>query len=923
MISKRQAIKNFLTNLYEGSDLIDLAQLYNENMEVQVTVAQDQGEKIEGEYRGRKWVGWYDGLETWKPFRIPWKSSSEPHYEDSDMTFDLTKHAEGIGMTGWDWVNKKSIFVAYDFDSLIGHKKGLTDEDLSEIVNKLYDIPYTTIRKSTSGKGIHIYVFLEDSPEVKNHNEHAAIARAILGQLSAASGIDLQSKVDSLGGNMWVWHRKMMQPWFFDPSIDDTSIDDTSIDDPSIEQKSVIKEDCLRLIKQGTKLTHIPPNWRDHFEVVTNKRKYLNLSADVEKVVSQGNKVPLDDGHLQLIKYLENKGAQAWWDHDHHMLVAHTFELFQAHRDLNLRGIFETVAQGKDQGTDHNCFLFPMDNGGWVVRRYTKGVQETRAWDQDPNGWTRTYLNREPTLEIAARYYGGVEHPKGGWMFHKSEKAEAVAKMLGSEVKIPKFISERETKIKKHSDGRLILEVKKEHGDQNIPAEKVDLGDWIFDGGWKKILEAYDKTESKHNAYDGVIRHLISESNEDCGWVINNNGEWVTEPLTHIKLALQADNLKQQEVNVIIGNSIMNCWKLVTRPFEPEYLGDRVWNRNSPQLKFLPKENKDELNFPTWKNIINHVGRNLDPAVKENKWCLDNGITMGSEYLKCWIASMFQFPREPLPYLFIYGDQNTGKSTLHEALSFLMTRGYVNAKDSLKNVHGFNGELENSVLCVVEEVDLRTNKEAYNRIKEWVTSIELPIHMKYKTPYSVQNTTHWIQCSNDLNNCPIFPGDTRITVVRVNKLPTIVGKGTLMEQLKKEAQDFITEIMNIEIPRCNDRLRVPVLDTQEKKIAQSRNETELETFLRTEAYDCPGSLMKFSDFVDQFHNWLDSSERHNWPRNRISREMPEKFPKGKANKDYPEFGVSVRDVVIGNIAFSDLKYEGEFVVYNQYVKLKD
>ena len=50
-----------------------------------------------------------------------------------------------------------------------------------------------------------------------------------------------------------------------------------------------------------------------------------------------------------------------------------------------------------------------MRKGAWAVRRFSLGVREDDTWDQDGSGWTRCYLNKEPTLEIACRAFGGLE----------------------------------------------------------------------------------------------------------------------------------------------------------------------------------------------------------------------------------------------------------------------------------------------------------------------------------------------------------------------------------------------------------------------------------------------------------------------------------------------------------------------------------
>src|SRR5690606_6260815 len=116
-------------------------------------------------YMGKKWRGYTDGITTWKSFRIPYNAWSEPVYEDKELRFSLAEHAEGIGLTGWDWVNRQSLWVAFDFDALIGHSdkhtSQLSFDELEAVKESAYNIPWVTVRKSTSGSGLHLYVFLD------------------------------------------------------------------------------------------------------------------------------------------------------------------------------------------------------------------------------------------------------------------------------------------------------------------------------------------------------------------------------------------------------------------------------------------------------------------------------------------------------------------------------------------------------------------------------------------------------------------------------------------------------------------------------------------------------------------------------------------------------------------------------------------
>ncbi len=878
-VTRTTAIKNFLI----ARTRPDLANLYDMSMECQVNVAQDGGERIEGTYRGRQWHGWSNGVQTWKSFRIPYNANKNPEYEDVELKFDLAEHAEGIGMTGWDWKHKVSKWVAFDFDAIIGHtgSKALnTRSEIQQIADAACGIPWVTVRSSTSGSGLHLYVFLNPVVNTDNHNEHAALARSILGVMSAMTGFDFSAKVDACGGNMWVWHRRMTN-------------------------------DGLRCTKSGVALSEVPVNWRDHLNVISGQRKKTipnnlqniptrddssNLSETeriFEELTGQRPNILLDITHKKLIDFIRDSGYIWWWDADNHMLVTHTCALADAHLALSLRGLFKTSSPNSDPHTQ-NCFCFPLPDGGWIVRRFTPGVQEADTWSQDAGGWTRCYFNVEPDLKTAARSFEGVEHDKKGFIFRHAEMAVRTAEAVNVYPNLPNWAMAREATIKRHKDGRMIFEIKREATDHYD-----DMKGWLAEKDvWRKIFDrVVDVDRMEIGNFDNIVRHIVTESGEDCGWSIKSDEVWRSEPLNHVKVALKSMGHNPQEVDQILGSSIFQCWELVNRPFDPEYPGNRKWNKGAAQFRFTPSQTRDDLKYPTWEKILNHVGIGLDSAVSDSDWCKTNGIISGADYLMCWVASLFQEPREPLPYLFLHGPQNSGKSILHEALSLLLTTGYQRADNCLSSSSIFNGELENAVICVVEETDLKRNKVAYNRIKDWVTSKHLNIRHLYRSPYHVPNTTHWIHCANDASACPVFAGDTRITMCYVDALNPgdAIPKKYLFPKLESEAPDFLARVLFLEIPKTNDRLNIPVLMTSDKEFLQSQNQSSVEMFFDDCAYYVEGEMISFSDVYEKFLEWLDPAEIHDWSKIKFGRELPSVYPKGRRISDGTHW--------IGNLSF--------------------
>ena len=866
----------------------DLADLYSHDMEVQVNIAQDEGELYEGDFKGKTWRGWTDGIEIWKNFRIPYKAKSDPEYDDRPMNFNLETHVEGIGMTGWDWVDRCSRWVAYDFDALIGHSdkhdSRLNDEQLKAIQKAAMDIPWITVRKSTGGRGLHLYVFLKPV-STKNHNEHAALARAILGLMSAITGFDFQSKVDICGGNMWVWHRKITK-----------------------------ENDGLALIKQGGLLAKPPANWMDHIKVISGRKRKAtpkfvedSLTEDekiFEELTGQFVKIQLDDGHKRLLLWLDENNCQWWWDQDHYMLVTHTYYLNKAQEELNFRGIFKTDSAGTEAPNDHNCFLFPLRNSAWVVRRYSVGVNEASTWDQDAAGYTRCFFNKIPDLQVASRAFSGLEDPAGGFVFREAEQAAKAAALLGIHIQIPAWANSRRSKLKIHKSGRLVFEIDQLKDDAHYSGDG-SMKNWLAKGkAWTQVLNKriiQDDAELEVGNFDDLLRHLVTIAGDDMGWVLAAGG-WKTEPLTHIRVALGSMGISAKEATTILGNCIRRCWTIVNEPFQAEYPGDRKWNRDAVQLRFVPSAETDDLSFPHWQIILDHIGEDLNLAVKTNGWCKAHGVLKGADYLKLWIASIFQYPKEPLPYLFLFGPENSGKSILHESLQLLLTKGWVKADTALTSNSDFNAELEGKIVCAVEEVNLRVSKVAYNRIKDWVTSQYLPIHKKGLTPYHVQNTTHWIQCANDQNFCPVFVGDTRITMIYVKPLDLMqmIPKKRLMSFLIKEAPDFIAEILSVEIPESPDRLNIPIVDTDKKLATAMANQSLLEQFISEICYEVPGKMIKFGEFYGRLKEWLPVEQWDYWTKNKVGRELPvERFPKGRVTSDAGQF-------YIGNISWKPL-----------------
>lgn len=864
MTKRSEAVKLFLNK----NTQYDLAALYHSGMEVQVNVSGEGGTKTDNK--------WSDGTETWGPFRMPYKANTDPEDNDYPVKFDFDKRVQGIGLTGWDWKAKKSRWVAFDFDAVTGHSdlhtKKLSSDEMAKVQEVACKLPFVTVRKSTSGRGLHLYVFTPDVT-TENHNEHAALARSILSMMSGLTGYNFSDKVDVCGQVMWVWHEK---------------------------QRGT---DGLSLIKQGVPLTRVPDNWRDHLDVIG--RKSSRITSTVQGI-DQRSRIRLDEGHVKLLDWLKDKPG--WWDSDNHYLKTHTFLLQQAHRELEMKGQFHTLSQGRDLGTP-NCWAFPLKNGAWSVYRYGTGTAEHAMWGSNGRGQVRSYLNRELTLEDACKLDGGVDLEQGGFQFNDATSGAKALGRVGIAVDLPDVMAHRVMKVRVNKYDKIVISVQHETGDKAMDR-------WTIEKGWHKKLYANPRSDVTDEVavvgdFDDLVRHVVTETGEDQGWLVcTDDGGWRAEPVQHVRLFLQGRGLSPKDINIILGTAVNQAWMLVNKPFQPEYPGNREWNRSKARFRVVPTTDGEALSHPTWDKILAHCGQSLNGPVLDSKWCRENGILTGRDYLRLWLAALVQFPQHPLPYLAFYGPQDSGKSTFHEAFcQLVLDGGYMDGALSLTNQSLFNGELEGAILCTLEETDLR-DKVVYQRVKDWVTSNQISIHHKGETPRKTQNFTHWVQCVNDRDFIPKFPGDTRIVVMHVPGLKDEdkIPKRTLWTQLAKEAPDFLGSLLTTSIPDSKDRLYVPVIKTADGQAAEFSAMTEVQQFFSEKVTKCQGAFVSLDDLFNEFQSWIGVEEGLTWTKIRFSKALPQEFPVGR----FKESGHQLK--CVGNVSMDPNAKPGTLLV---------
>ncbi len=831
-----------------NADLIDRWSL---DLETQMNVLPGDGEQVAG-----KRTCWSNGTDEWFSVRVPKGANAEPSFTDFEIKFPLDIRCDAVGSTGWNWKTRQSKYVGYDYDTLLSHAEGIgiSDEELARVREKASQLAYIETRRSSGGGGIHLYSYL-DNIATANHTEHAALARAVLGKMSADCNYDFASHVDACGQVLWFYSRK------------------ATAENHGFE----ILHPATQTLSESDL-----PGWRDHISVVNHQRTKVRINAitdetqdTFEALASARKIIPLDASHKEQIEELQRSGFTTLWIADHHLLQTHTKALEALmESDKRLVGVFKTNSAGRNPGQP-NCFLFPMPKGAWRVFRFSPGISEADTWTQDKQGWTTCAFNKRPSLQDACIVSGGLKDPDGGgFVFADADKAMKAAELLGQAIKIE--ATGRQVTLKTSKDGELVAQIVKEKGDTTPEGWIEKKGKFVK--GFKPIED--DTEEEDSSAYDNMVRSLKTCAKQFAGWYIHEDGSWTGHPVGNVKMVLQHLGLAKSDAEVTMGGAVAKTWELVSVPFADEYPGGRKWNMDAARFKFLPAELDDEVpDHPTWDRLYAHAGQELTPVLKDLPWAAEAGIKTGADYFRAWIACAFRYPYEPLPLLFLFGPQNSGKSSCWEALQELVTKGVVKADRALTNQSDFNGELAGAVIAVIEEKDISKSPGAAAKLKDVVTSRMLSIRRMRTDSYELPNCSHWIQTANRIENCPVFPGDTRITVMYVPDLPpgSEIPKEILLQRLKAEAPHFMYTLMNLPLPPVTGRLRLPVVTTASKRRSEEASRSELERYINDNCRIDTEARILVRDFVSHFVAALQPEDRAGWARKRVVEEFPVQF----------------------------------------------
>ena len=815
---------------------------------------------------------WSNGVHCWKQIRWPHNSDTNPNFEDFVPQFPLLDYVESVGTTWYNWETGESEGVFFDIDSIVGHKSGLTEKELKRIIEKLSCVDYVTIIRSTSGLGYHVVVFFKKGkrPQIKNHGEHTLVAEVVLQKMSEDSDLDLRAKVDCFGQIGWFW------------SIRAT---------PENQGFSMVKQATRDLTADEI------PDWTNlpakRMKMRPKVVAYNESGTEIEDNNILGytdEVVVINKDHMRIIHALEDTKFSFNPVEEHNLFHTHTAALREIHKKLSLKGPFQTVASG--QGNEKpNCFIRPQNGGGFSVFRFGKGTPEHLLWDQMTLTTWCSYNQAIPPHKILMHMGAEFVSESKHYEFESKEELIEATKILGNQVPL-KLIENRHYALAVNGRG-LILKCFCEKDDSPGGCD----GWQRVRGFHKKVLSRLEEVnvDSILSHVDRVIRYVVRQG-EELGWSVKTEAGWIrckgeapAKRITRFNVGAQI-----AELYMYVANT--NPWTLVNQPFEREYLPKRQWNKESAQLVIQCATKSGP--HPHWDLILNHIGQSWDEPLVDNSEMQKYGIHTGADYLKAWIACMIRYPEIPLPYIFLVGPENSGKSVLHEVLRKCIRNGVVHGGNAFSSNSGFNGEFEGRVLVTIDETDFSKFPGFIPRFKFWINCTEMQIHKKTMQPFDATNFIHVIQTANTVEACPLDYGDTRCAIGAVPIFEGIeipkLGDDGLIDRCVREFPNFLYTLGTMQLPPMTGRTRLPVITTEIKSEMLLSTEPDSLTFLKAMYHDVPGCYTKLSDAYVEYKKWCVTNNIKPTPLNDFKLQVGYKYPVHQ--------GPSGRAFTIGNVS---------------------
>lgn len=228
-------------------------------------------------------------------------------------------------------------------------------------------------------------------------------------------------------------------------------------------------------------------------------------------------------------------------------------------------------------------------------------------------------------------------------------------------------------------------------------------------------------------------------------------------------------------------------------------------------------------------------------------------------YFINWVAYGFQTLDKSGTAIVSKGIQGTGKGVIfEEIIKYAIGERYVTTLDNEALKSRFNGELENKLFVLANEIkaDFREGNTVYERLKMYITDPTIRMEEKNIKARSIPNFFNiWFHSNNDVP-LQIQGNDRRYTVFNTKSKKLIEVSNELgyehisdyIAAIREEREDFIYDVMSLKYIKS---LATTPLSTEEKELIYEASMSKMDVLSdKLKKKD----IVYFDDVIGDFYN---------------------------------------------------------------------
>jgi hypothetical protein len=223
-----------------------------------------------------------------------------------------------------------------------------------------------------------------------------------------------------------------------------------------------------------------------------------------------------------------------------------------------------------------------------------------------------------------------------------------------------------------------------------------------------------------------------------------------------------------------------------------------------------------------------------------------------------WLAFVIQYKRASGTSWVLQGVQGTGKGILfHHILRPMIGRHNAIQVRTANFEDNYNGFLENTTLCAVDEVDVpesRRDKAIMADLKNYQTEKTISIRKMYANVYEIENRLNFIFSSNKRNPVILDPTDRRFNIADYQRFALEISQDEI-DLIADELPAFMYHLLAYPV---DVRAAQTALVTEAKRNMQALSETSVDQ-IATALID--GKAQTLYQFVEDENEVLDLDQR--------------------------------------------------------------